>query len=99
MSNDPPADLGSNLGLAQQCWHMAQAACRALGREFEHTSPSEIMGDILEMKSDLSYWLQLAKYQREWFHCNHEAGTNAGPCPTDAGIDATERLLAPRRKV
>ena len=38
----PPVSLRSNIGLAQQCWHMAHAACYALEIEFDEASPSEI---------------------------------------------------------
>lgn len=48
----PPADLGSNLGLAQQCWHMAHAACDALGIPFSETSPNEITNHIELLKRD-----------------------------------------------
>lgn len=52
--HDPPRDLGENLGLAQQCWHMAQAACRSLRMKFDETSPSEIAGKINFMRSELA---------------------------------------------
>ena len=42
---------------------------------------------------DIARWVQLAKYQRQWFIENHPDGKNAGPCPTDAAIEKSERLL------
>lgn len=47
----PPDDLTDNLGLAQQCWHMANAACEAMRLPFEDTSPSEIYEKIVELVS------------------------------------------------
>lgn len=38
----PPSNLNFNLGISHQCWHMAHAACDALGLEFDEASPSEI---------------------------------------------------------
>lgn len=93
MKSSPPADIANNLGLAQQCWHMAQAACDALGMKFDETSPSEIRGAIGNLKQDIREWIQIAKYQRQWFQDNHTAGKDAGPCPTDAGIRKSEQLI------
>ena len=38
-----------NVGLAQQCFHMAVAACENLGLDFEHTSPEDIAKAIDEL--------------------------------------------------
>ena len=46
---------------------------------------------------DVAEWVQLAKYQRDWFRLNHPSGDNAGPCLTDSAIEKSERLLG--RKV
>ncbi len=45
----PPKNLSNNLGLAQQCWHMAHAACDALGLQFDTASPSEIHEQIADL--------------------------------------------------
>lgn len=42
---------------------------------------------------DIARWVQLAKYQRVFFANNHPAGRDAGPCPTDAAISASEKLI------
>ena len=42
---------------------------------------------------DLAEWVQLAKYQRDWFRLSHPSGDSAGPCPTDSAIKKSERLL------
>lgn len=47
----------------------------------------------LALRKDVAQWVQLAKYQRDWFGKNHADGKNAGPCPTDAAIQKSERLL------
>ena len=47
----------------------------------------------LRLRQDIAEWVQLAKYQRQWFVQNHPDGKNAGPCPTDAAIQKSERLL------
>lgn len=47
----------------------------------------------LKLRKEVALWVQLAKYQRDWFELNHPAGKNAGPCPTDAAIARSERLL------
>lgn len=47
----------------------------------------------IALERDLAEWVQLAKYQRDWFSLNHPAKTNAGPCPTDAAIQQSEKLL------
>jgi len=47
----------------------------------------------LALRKDVAEWLQLAKHQRSWFGANHPDGKNAGPCPTDAAIQKSERLL------
>lgn len=47
----------------------------------------------LALRREVALWVQLAKYQRDWFEKNHPAGKNAGPCPTDAAIKSSERLL------
>lgn len=89
----PPEDLANNLGLAQQCWHMAKATCEALNLKFDETSPSDIKEAISNLKQDIREWVQIAKYQRQWFQENHTAGKDAGPCPTDAGIRKSEQLI------
>lgn len=91
--NSPPDDLGCNLGLAQQCWHMAQAVCAALGRKFEDTSPQEIYEHVSALQLDIFQWIQIAESLREWFRDNHEHGVNANVCPTFMGIDRSKRLL------
>lgn len=47
----------------------------------------------LALRKEVALWVQLAKYQREWFKLNHPAGTSAGLCPTDAAIAQSEKLL------
>lgn len=47
----------------------------------------------LALRKDVAEWLQLARYQRNWFEKNHPDGKNAGPCPTDAAIRKSENLL------
>lgn len=47
----------------------------------------------LKLRKEVALWVQLAKYQREWFQKNHPSGKDAGPCPTDAAIKQSERLL------
>jgi hypothetical protein len=89
----PPEDLKDNLGLAQQCWHMAQSVCAALGRKFEDTSPQEIYEHVSALQLDIFQWLQIAECQREWFRDNHEDGVGASVCPTFMGIDRSKRLL------
>lgn len=90
---NPPDDLAHNLGLDQQCWHMAQAVCTALGRKFEDTSPQEIYEHVSALRLDVFQWLQIAEDQREWFRDNHEHGVDASQCPTLMGIERSKRLL------
>ena len=44
-----PDELRGKGGFAQQCWHMANAACEALGLPFDDASPSEIYDKIVEL--------------------------------------------------
>jgi len=44
-----------NVGLAQQCLHMAFAACENLGLDFEHTSPNDIK-EAIEDLLDVPRW-------------------------------------------
>jgi hypothetical protein len=45
--------VSSGLGHHQHCYLMAQAACDALGLDFEHTSPSEISEAIEHVKMEI----------------------------------------------
>ena len=54
---------------------------------------SELRRELAAVKLDVVEWVQLAKYHRDWFAKNHADGKNAGPCPTDAAIEASEKLL------
>lgn len=53
----------------------------------------ELRETLSAVKQDVAYWVQLAKYQRHWFENSHNEGKNAGPCPTDAAIAASEKLI------
>lgn len=48
---------------------------------------------VNEAFKDIAQWVQLAKYQREWFFHNDPAKMDAAPCPTDAAIAASEKLI------
>jgi hypothetical protein len=49
---EPPKNFASRRGLHEQCWYMANAACQALGLDFEHTSPQDIF-DGLTLEHEL----------------------------------------------
>jgi hypothetical protein len=53
----------------------------------------EVKGQRDKAFLDIAHWVQLAKYQRDWFRNNHNDGINAGPCPTDAKIAASEKMI------
>jgi hypothetical protein len=46
---------------------------------------------------DVANWVQLAKYQREWFYHNDPKNVDAAPSPKIAAIEASEKLIG--RKV
>jgi len=53
----------------------------------------QLRTELSAVKQDCAHWVQLAKYQRDWFKHHHTAGINAGACPTDAAIAESEKLL------
>lgn len=53
LKNDWVAEFPGGLGEAQQCKHMALAACEALGRSWSITSPSDITDEIAELRRKL----------------------------------------------
>lgn len=79
-------------GECDRCIAIADASCRSL-RLPDSCSPSEVRDAIGQLETDIAHWVQLAKYQRDWFKANNTAGTNAVTCPTDAAIAASEKLL------
>lgn len=73
--HDPPRDLGENLGLAQQCWHMAQAACRSLRMKFDETSPSEITGAIARL------WAKVEAFEKLMVVVSHNGNGDTQEIP------------------
>lgn len=46
-----------------------------------------------QLSQDIAHWVQLAKAQRDWFEEHGPHGKSTCVCPTDAAIEASEKLL------
>lgn len=78
--------------LCEFCTNNADAAGNEY-REAVYRQFPALVQRLKDIECDLAHWVQLAKYQRDWFTLNHPDKNNAGPCPTDIGIAQSEKLL------